>query len=84
MLLVHLSYFFAHIYLRPNLRPNLYSNRGGLKKEKAKYTILSLCKTVDFILPKLCVDRTAVTVGMEEPNGELTTSDVDFSTVCCL
>ena len=49
-------------------------------KEKKKLNIvyLAFAKRSIFLLLKLCVDRTAVTVGIVELNDELTTWDVEF------
>lgn len=54
------------------------------KKKKLNIVYLAFAKTVDFLLLKLCVDRTAVMVGIVELNFELTTWDVEFPTMRCV
>ena len=57
----------------------IQEKRGLEKKKKLIILYLAFAKRSLFLLPKLCVDRTVVTVGIEEPNGKFVTPPVDFS-----
>ena len=53
------------------------------KKKRLNIVYLAFAKRSIFLLLKLCVDRTAVTIGIEEVNGSNDDASVAFFTIRC-